>query len=295
MMPPCVNWLQLRRQQILRSSILVVVVSSDAFDCLTLVQDCLFAWQWGVPIVAVKKSGDRTRLKDLRKKARWVFSRAMDVPNAGQGASRAQLVSTLERTLIKSYRNSGKRKKRRGKQVPAGIEELFARSCQRLRQEAERLEALEKAEEEEEEDEEERGMRMKSTRTGESEMVSDMQSERATTVNGEEEDQAGESRTKSITTGVDGAHRRKSVGSMGSEIIVHIEQDTDGMVKKAVVVKKVEEDVPPETARSKKNSARSKRSKASSEEDEDGGYSPTTIEDEYDDLDEPKDEEAGVR
>jgi len=144
-----VETMNTKRQDLIQTSrVLLVILSKETLENATVLMDCAWAWQWGVPILPVRKAppvgldpqspemADVVTVADLRKKVKFVFSLGLGMPDVGQGANRKDLRNRLTQALARSIR-SGRKNKRT--QLPKGLWETIGKACKKIQREAKEL------------------------------------------------------------------------------------------------------------------------------------------------------------
>eukprot|EP00438_Fugacium_kawagutii_P022349 Skav233115 [mRNA] locus=scaffold1342:331198:332816:- [translate_table: standard] len=129
------RWLE-EREDLIRSSRVLLVIASqamerchdsrvfrrlerqDSLENAAVLQDCLWAWQWGVPVLPVRRVGDDQVPKELRKKLRFLYSLKMGLPEVGLGTNRKDFFFKISSALAAGIR-MGRSKKR--KKLPRNV------------------------------------------------------------------------------------------------------------------------------------------------------------------------------
>ena len=125
------------REHLIRTSrVLLVIASQDSLENAAVLQDCLWAFQWGVPVLPVRRVSDDKVPKELRKKLRFLYALKMGVPEVGLGTNRKDFFFKISSALAAGIR-MGRSKKR--KQLPRNVWDFFLRSVKHLQRDAKDL------------------------------------------------------------------------------------------------------------------------------------------------------------
>lgn len=127
---PCLDWLKRRQVAIRASHTLIVILSNDCFENSFVIQDCVWAYLNGVPILPICRSGDYVDLAVLRRQLRFVFALGIGIPTAGPAGNPQELAAAIHRAMVKGLLTARYAKRR--KKLPRGAVEGMIGACQRL-------------------------------------------------------------------------------------------------------------------------------------------------------------------
>eukprot|EP00930_Biecheleria_cincta_P042448 TRINITY_DN2920_c0_g1_i1.p1 TRINITY_DN2920_c0_g1~~TRINITY_DN2920_c0_g1_i1.p1 ORF type:complete len:2017 (-),score=451.02 TRINITY_DN2920_c0_g1_i1:62-6112(-) len=140
------HWIQLREETIKTSKILIVVLSKESSEDAWILLDCLWAWQWGIPILPVKRPmgyQEASREKQdkemhrIRRRLNFLYGARTGQPDAGQGANRQDFQTRIAQALTIAISGGRKHKKNN---LPHGMTDALQRACRHLQKEANALE-----------------------------------------------------------------------------------------------------------------------------------------------------------